>query len=548
MEHSKRFAHFSPSANGERSQPKTWTNKLMALALSLAVSPLMAAPQTTITSGPIEGEVQASAVHYLGIPFAKPPIGELRWKAPVDPAPWTTTRETKQFADHCLQFGHFVNSSDSSIFDQPVGSEDCLYLNVWHPETASSTPRKVILFVYGGGGVVGTANIDSLDASRLANELDAVIVTTNYREHVLGSLQMNALHVEGDAATNSGDFTLLDIIKAMHWTQDNAAAFGGDPNNITVMGQSSGAISLLSLMRSDLVDGLFSKAILQSGIPFYYDKDKLEARAKTYVQNLVAAAEAAEDHVLAEGQTFDDWWGDTNNDEVKYNFLMSRTSEEILLATRGENGVAYIFDTADGYIFPEDPDNNGGKDFEYINSVPMIVGNMADEMGILFFNAYTPLTRAEAFDLNNSGLQYPQITVDDLLDNSTGYFLASSSADLVLRNVTLPDFANTIANTGVPVYRYRFLWKNYPNPWKKVFGAFHGLDMAFLWGNMPDSFQPEDEFFGKFTLLGNSKAERDAIHNELVTAVRSFIETGVPTTPNGSWPEWSATLTAKTID
>ncbi|WP_438391815.1 carboxylesterase/lipase family protein [Caballeronia sp. DA-9] len=202
---------------------------------------------------------------YLGIPFAKPPVGQLRWRAPSPADSWNGTRTCTRFGAACLQ----PQLPDDSLmrqfsFEEPPEcelSEDCLYLNVWTPvEQPSKKPLPVIVFVYGGGHRVGSGSAPVSRGSRLAAK-GAIVVTVNYRVGALGYLAHPALTVESGT---SGHYACLDLIAALEWVQRNAAAFGGDPNCVTMFGHSAGAALISVLMASPLSKALFHRAIVHS--------------------------------------------------------------------------------------------------------------------------------------------------------------------------------------------------------------------------------------------------------------------------------------------
>jgi para-nitrobenzyl esterase len=225
------------------------------------------------------GQVQGSndgattgTYSWKGIPFAKAPVGALRWKAPVDPAPWTEPLAANRFGNACLQNGRIYGPGSNNTFDgtiattlnTPVGSEDCLTLNIWRP-SGDSANLPVIFFVYGGSNISGYTADPVYDGAALAKAANAVVVTANYRVGVLGFINMAQLKTGASAAEDSGNFALLDIIQALKFVKNNIAGFGGDPGNVTLMGQSAGAINAWALLTSPLASGLFHKAVPLSG-------------------------------------------------------------------------------------------------------------------------------------------------------------------------------------------------------------------------------------------------------------------------------------------
>ena len=196
---------------------------------------------------------------WKGVPFAAAPVGDLRWKPPVDPTPWTSPKYTQQFGNACVQSGRLYgpglnNKYDATIgtsLTQTVGSEECLYLNIWRPAGAA-TQLPVIVWVHGGSNISGYTGDPMYDGAHLARTANAVVVSVNYRLGMFGFLNMAPLKT-GEAQNDSGDFAILDIVKALKFVNANVAAFGGDPTKVTLMGQSAGAVDVYAVMVSPLV-------------------------------------------------------------------------------------------------------------------------------------------------------------------------------------------------------------------------------------------------------------------------------------------------------
>jgi para-nitrobenzyl esterase len=214
------------------------------------------APVVTIAGGRVAGFTKNDVNVFLGIPYAAPPLGDLRWMPPVPPKPWRSTLSAVKFANRCAQ-GPYLGT-----FASPSEEEDCLYLNVYASKKPNAAGHKkpVMVWIFGGGLVVGEA--DDYDGSKLAADGDTVVVTINYRLGVLGWLAHPALDKEGHPFANYG---MLDQQFALKWVKQNIEAFGGDPDNVTIFGQSAGATSVVPHIISPLSAGLFQHAIAQSG-------------------------------------------------------------------------------------------------------------------------------------------------------------------------------------------------------------------------------------------------------------------------------------------
>ncbi len=225
----------------------------------LACLGLHAAAEPVRTEGGyVDGIEEASVRVYKAIPFAAPPVGELRWRAPQAAPAWQGVRKATAFAPMCPQRGAYPPESPPE-----ATSEDCLYLNVWAPPGAAAQKLPVMVWIYGGGLENGSASNPLYSGDRLARH-GVIVVTANYRLGVLGFLALPALAKESGKGV-SGNYGLLDQVAALRWVQRNIGAFGGDPGNVTVFGQSSGSISVSALVASPLAKGLFQRAIGQSG-------------------------------------------------------------------------------------------------------------------------------------------------------------------------------------------------------------------------------------------------------------------------------------------
>ena len=253
---------------------KNRTGSASAVACGLLAAGLMtwlpvpAASQTAaavpgdpvrIDSGPIAGKlVSAEVKAYLGIPYAAPPVGAFRWREPQPVIPWTENRAADQYGAPCAQRG-------AARGGEPAFSEDCLFLNVWAPAKPSAKKLPVIVYIYGGGYTSGSASSPSISGEVLARK-GAVYVNFNYRLSVLGSLGLSEL--TGTTRKGSSNYVHLDELAVVQWVHRNIARFGGDPGNVTLMGQSSGAIDVCYLQASPLTKGLIQRVVAMSGSAF----------------------------------------------------------------------------------------------------------------------------------------------------------------------------------------------------------------------------------------------------------------------------------------
>jgi len=214
-----------------------------------------------VESGLARGaEGGADTLAWKGIAYAAPPVGELRWRAPNAPTTEDGVYEANRFGEQCVQYSPVIRG-------RVTGSEDCLYLNIWRP--ASILERlPVYVWIHGGGNSIGSANfVPDYYGHSLASKGNLVFVSVNHRLGPFGWLTDPAIRAQEDRADASGNFGTLDLIQALTWIKNNIESFGGDPTRVTIAGQSSGAINVLSLLVSELAAGLFHRAIVQSGAP-----------------------------------------------------------------------------------------------------------------------------------------------------------------------------------------------------------------------------------------------------------------------------------------
>jgi para-nitrobenzyl esterase len=323
------------------------------------------APIVTTSAGPVRGVSQGEVEKFLGIPYAAPPVGELRWQPPKSPARWSEPRAADTFAAHCAQ--------PTSSFSVKGGSEDCLYLNVYRPagsgDDASRNPwfarRPVMVWIHGGGLVTGAS--DQYDPTRLVEQGDVIVVTINYRLGYFGFLAHPALTAASKDHI-SGNYGLLDQQAALDWVRDNIAPFGGDPSQVTIFGESAGGMSVRAHLVATGSRGRFAGAIIESGA---YSGGSM-ALADVEKQGTAFAATAG-----CSDQSLD---------------CLRKLSTDALVAGTGKTGVVPL--AVDGHVLalPLDEAFRTGR----FNRVPVVSGSNHDE-GRLFV--------ATSFDLAGGPLQ-----------------------------------------------------------------------------------------------------------------------------------------------
>lgn len=335
------------------------------------------APVVKTTNGAVKGFTEKGVTRFYGIPYAAAPIGNLRWRPPVDPKPWKHTLDATKFGPECAQI------SLLGVFaGPPNNNEDCLVLNVYAPENAKNGKKlPVIFWIHGGGYTAGTGNI--YDGSKLASDGQTVVVTINYRLHLLGFLGHPAFKKENKLY---GNYTTLDTIHALKWVRDNISKFGGDPKNVTVGGQSAGANATAALVISPLAKGLLHRAIFQSsaslstGIPLSVAEEKAIAFA------VAAGCGNGADEQTAKCLR-----------DLPIEKIMQLSGTQVAAGPYGTPGMI------DGLIVP-----SGGSDAfssGKFNRMPIMVGGTKDEgtffVGYPLYWTDTTITEANVIDYVN---------------------------------------------------------------------------------------------------------------------------------------------------
>ena len=432
---------------------------VLTICLMLASTSLAALTDPVrVEQGLLSGAAgRAPGVHvYLGIPFAAPPVGNLRWQPPQPPAPWKGVREATAFGHACWQAPYPVNSIYQAKL--PPLSEDCLYLNVWTPAKSSEDRLPVMVWIHGGGFTRGSAATEAYDGENLARKC-VVVVTINYRLGVFGFFAHPALTRES-AHHASSNYALLDQIAALQWVKKNMAAFGGDPGCVTIFGESAGSWAVNSLMASPLAKGLFHRAIGESGGSF--------APMKT----LAAAEKSGEQLAAALGAR-------KNKDQETLKTLRAMSPEELLKAA----DAPVVRPIVDGWVLPQDVATIFAQGKQ--NDVPLIAGSNSDEgttlapEGALIRSAmFTAGVRQRYGDLAGDFLKiYPAATDEE----SVASFFAAYRDQIF--GWEMRTWTSMATRTGHhPAYLYYFT-RRPPAPQSHRLGAFHASEIAYVFGN-----------------------------------------------------------------
>lgn len=409
-------------------------------------------PVVKITGGEIVGRAwsDSKGATFRGVPFAAPPVDELRWREPAPVKPWSGKREAIKYGAPCAQVDGGWNSRDAHD-----GREDCLYLNVDTPDLKPAKPMPVMVWIHGGANAGGSARGGEALENPLAQH-GIVVVSIQYRLGYFGFLAHPELSKESGRAA-SGNYALLDQIAALKWVRDNIAKFGGDPKQVTIFGQSAGAYDITLLMTSPLAKGLFASAIEQSG-PALAGKRKLiplsdaESKGQKFAEKLQAPAQGA----IAS--------------------LRTLTTEDILKVSPpyGQGGLMAI---VDGYVLPTDPTEVYAKHKEH--RVPLIIGSNSREFPFFGDPANLKPAIVEFFG-NSATTVMNSYGLSDTPSAQTATYGSAGeqfSTDTLFRchAVTIADEHSKIA----PTYQYEF---SHALAGRNAPGAIHSDELGYVFG------------------------------------------------------------------
>jgi len=467
--------------------------------------------------GKIQGyETELGALAWKSVPYAKPPVGDLRWKAPQDPEKWDGVRDGSVSCEPCTQ----LYTLPSWIrLNYAVGSEDCLYLSIYRP-THKKKDLPVYVWIHGGSNNFGQAS--AYDGSILANKGDLVVVVIQYRLGPLGWFTHPALR-HGDSKDDSGNFGTLDTIQALRWIKENIKAFGGDPKKVTVTGESAGAHNVMNLVISPLAKGLFHRAMSQSGGMTTDTVAEGEAQAGATIAALLAA---------------DGLSGVPGGDVEAY--LRAKTSQEIFEAYYAAYGSLPTYDAyQDGYVLPGSvvATIRSGK----YNKVPIILGANEYETKA-FMPLYGPALGVPSWWWLRFGVLDQDWLLDDVLPtdfDKTLYEVTGYYGSRNWRAKFVDERARALRDQQKHVFAYYFKWGGNseigsgPSPFDFIYGAAHAMEISFffgadtsLWGY---SFSPGKDFEGRM-----------ALSDAMMEYLANFARTGKPKGHHlPKWKEWS---------
>ncbi len=523
--------------------------------------------------GSLRGYSDSGASIYKGIPYASPPVGDLRWRAPQDPTPWIGVRDATKPASACTQeiytrqWNSLATASNSgsgdAISSNYTGSEDCLYLDVYKPQN-TKTSLPVYVFIHGGSNNKGDAQV--YDGTTLAVREKMIVVVIQYRLNALGWFSNYALKNTAENALDaSGNYGTLDQIKALTWVKNNISSFGGDPTKVTIGGQSAGANAVINMIMSPLTDGLFSKAVALSPAMSLIQNDTASPKPVT-LTNLMIDWLLQNDGTAADMAAADTYRLGMSAEAVA-SYLRGKPALKILEACIEANlrltGVGTMPSHSpymDGNVLPATDWVNTIKTGSY-HHVPLIIGNAEYEMkSIMPVKAFGARVKAascvagfcipsSAYDwshLESAVLNTPAtLTLAQVLPLPTDLDIYGTGS-LLSSAMWKATYTDAVAdalmtdNSSSTIYVYLFQWNGGTDPalanFKYIIGASHGTDVPFWFGYY------DVDLFG-YSFTDANRPGRVLLMNAMMDYLGTFVHTGNPNKAGSGlaiWSPWTA--------
>jgi para-nitrobenzyl esterase len=434
-------------------------------------------PTVTLELGSLEGTRYGGArdeVAFLGVPYAAPPVGELRWKPPRPVREWKGVRQATRFGPPCPQL-------PARWFPHIGWAEDCLYLNIWTTQLSTNAKLPVMVYFHGGSNTSGYGHMTPLGPT--LSRLGVVVVSANYRLGPMGFLAHPALTAESEHHA-SGNYGLLDQLQVLRWVHENISRFGGDPERVTVMGQSAGAVDICLLMASGMTTGLFQRAIMESGdCQGTFNK---EIRTSIRYNLISGSGEAA-------GERLANDLGIANGPGALQK-LRDIPADEILKAWSQDRKIH--FDAiVDGWVVPEQPAKIFAKGKQM--RVAVLAGSNANEATVFGRNDVQTVREYRDYLFRDTGEHWPQ---------EFQIYPAASDEDVPARYLRVQNdafaygaysMARTMTGGGQKAYLYRFTYAETGK--REPLGAYHGEELLFLSDSYPNDWEHshDDEKLGE---------------------------------------------------
>jgi para-nitrobenzyl esterase len=486
------------------------------------VDSMQAERQTT--EGPVIGtwDRATNTLSWRGVPFAKPPVGDLRWKAPLEPEKRSLPLRAVAFGGICPQYiDHDQNPATPQVIQ---GTEDCLYLNIWRPRTKAAD-LPVYVWIHGGGNSIQWPLLSHTDGAILANRQNLVVVTVPYRLGPIGFFSHPALRSgkKGDEKSDSGNFGLLDLIQALDWVKTNIKAFGGNPENVTIAGESAGGRNVLSLMASSLAKNLFHRAICESGVIRPTTPDEGPPHVDGLIQKLLIKDGWAADEETAASRL------KTMSLKEIETYLRSKSPQDFLaLYPEGRQAGMLRFpdNFPDGTVLPKD--FLGSLRAGNYNKVPVILGTNKEEAKLFL------ISDPRFIPWRNDGSLFQDPLKSELYDLAAKY---QSDGWKVMGVDQVARILRSNADQPL-VFAYQFLWgagalKNsvIPFPYNLILGACHAMEIDFVFGT-------EAVSLGGFAFDAKNRPGRVALSKAMMEYWAQFARTGNPNREGSGLPDW----------
>jgi len=553
---------------------------VLALVQGCANGPRVAGDLQRNTSfGPVLGSDDSAAhgtLAWKGVPYARPPVGDRRWTTPVDPEPWSTPRPALAFAPACTQSGRLYGPGLHNRYDETIGStlgqtlgaEDCLYLNIWAPAAPAAAPRPVVVWIHGGSNITGYTADPVYDGSALAKSQGAVVVSVNYRLGIFGFLDAAPLK-SGHAEDDSGDFALLDIVKALEFVQRNIANFGGDPRRVTLMGQSAGAVNVYALLTSPMLvarqaplfhrvvalsGGISSAATLPKGsIPGILPPSVWARRGEALLLESLRTDGSAPDEAAARALI------QARGAPAMAAYLRGLSADALLTTVRTRLAPRHLSASnpiPDGWVVATDP-ITAIREGRYVK-VPVLAGSTRDETKLFpQLLAIRPslggvsgrlLDDAAVFALVShydaeappatSVAQWIPAAYLPVDKPGTGFNARTAELGRIWFEAIRNDVLDALRSRQSDVWCYEFDWDRLPKPFDMIYGAAHTFDLPFVFGNFGPSL------YSNIVSTKTNRRGRLALSTTMMKSIGSFARNGDPNNDalGLRWKPWPARI------
>jgi para-nitrobenzyl esterase len=488
--------------------------KILLPAIILMAACIMLNAQTVSTQfGQVQGSLVSGTYQFLGIPFAKPPVDSLRWKAPQNPVAWSNALNVTSYAPVCTQKRFDQGDTTYTI----EGSEDCLYLNIWTPQLGSGN-RPVMVFIHGGGNQQGgasqiTAGTEIFNGKNMAARGDAVVVTIQYRLGPLGFLVHPGLEPENTNGT-AGNYAILDQVLALKWVKNNISKFGGDSASVMIFGESAGGLDVGNLLLTPLAAGLFQRACIQSAVPVIGDYNDTKSKGISFVDSFISTGTAAQ--------------------KIAYMRSLPAVSLVQSLTSPLIGGALQLSwqSVKDNQVFMDfvTPILQSGN----FSKVPVMIGSNSEEMSISAPQTVLPAMVTALINKSVPAAYRPQAT--QLYPPGSNNTQARQSYIGILTDgqftATTRRAAQCISlNQTEPVWRYFFTHKH-TLPQLAPLGSYHGMELLYVFNNWENATAGTGSLF---------KPQDDSVQKAMLGYWVNFARTG---DPNGSalqsWPQYQS--------